>query len=216
MREPLRKCDTHFSPLPSSFYFIVLSCWSEYYKWQRSRSSLGLVDALLCRISFIFCSLNSNWTQCMICIEEMWSVLRGSTGEERVQCYSGTCFDFFSIVLISLRLIFSSTYLPHFHGNVLFFYRGFLSKLPSCALRSFPYLLPPGWNWDTSSFSLTPRYTGRSERTRTWPRTPCSAWPSSHPCTGPSSPTRAPRCLTWRTWWRVCSAWSTGEWRFSS
>lgn len=58
----------------------------------------------------------------------MWSVLRGFTGAERVECERillsitlGHPFIFFFLfVLISLRLIFNSTYLPHFHGYVLF------------------------------------------------------------------------------------------------
>lgn len=60
-------------------------------------------------------------------------------------------------------------------------------------------------------FFLPRRYTGRFGRTRTWPRTPCSAWPSWPPCMAPSFPMRAPRSLTWHTWWRACSAWSMGQ-----
>lgn len=64
---------------------------------------------------------------------------------------------------------------------------------------------------DILSLFLSPRCTGRFGRTPTWPRTPCSVWPSWPPCTGPSSPTRVLRSPTWPTWWRVCSAWLTGQ-----
>lgn len=103
------------------------------------------------------------------------------------------------ICLVLAHLSFSQSYLIYFCRSCL-----------PIVLGCFPVPLPPHGNWDASPLSAS-RYTGRSGRTRTWPRTRCSAWPSSPPCTGPSSPTRAPRCLTWHTWWRACSAWSTGQ-----
>lgn len=119
---------------------------------------------------------------------------------------------FFHCPNLCLCLFFCSTYLPRFDASVLFteLFDLICRRCLPIVLRLLFVPLPPHGNWDASPL-LASRYTGRSGRTRTWPRTRCSAWPSSPPCTGPSSPTRAPRCLTWPTWWRVCSAWSTGQ-----
>lgn len=97
------------------------------------------------------------------------------------------------------RALTASLWTDYCRGSVLFYAKALLFYFKNNDKKKFSPL-------------LLFRYTGRFERTLTWPRIPFSAWPSWPPCTGLYSQMRTPRSLTWPTWWRGCSVWSMGEW----